>query len=270
MLNSKHKLSIYRKLQEDVSAGLVLGMDILNEELGRIIEQKREEMKEMINSMNKEIIRLQLKDGKPGKTPTKSEILFLMRSIMPTVVHGKTPTKEEILDLIYPLIPKVKDGEKPSKEELISLMKPLHNEISDRLSGEVIKLKEELSKKMKDEFEIISKKFISSMRTSSRSKQVLGGGGDSVIAGSNVTITRVGGRKSIASAAGSSITFVDNEVAGGSGTTFTLANTPTAGSVKVYALGQKLVLTTDYSITSSTLTMVSPWSAGDIIVEYRY
>lgn len=64
-------------------------------------------------------------------------------------------------------------------------------------------------------------------------------------------------------------TPVDNEVVSGSGTTFTLVGTPVAGSVKVYALGQRIALTTDYSISGSVITTVSSWSAGDIVADYR-
>lgn len=66
-----------------------------------------------------------------------------------------------------------------------------------------------------------------------------------------------------------SVTFVDNEVVSGSGTSFTLASTPTVGSVHVYGLGQRLVLTTDYSITTTAITTVNSWSAGQIIADYR-
>lgn len=68
----------------------------------------------------------------------------------------------------------------------------------------------------------------------------------------------------------SSVTFVNNETVSGSGTSFTLANTPTAGSVDVYALGQHSVPTTDYSISGAVITTVSSWSAGDIVANYRY
>ncbi len=93
------------------------------------------------------------------------------------------------------------------------------------------------------------------------------GGGDTVAAGIGVTITNSNGVKTISASASGNV--VDNEVVAGSGTTFTLAATPIAGSVKVYALGQRLKLTTDYSISSATITTVGSWSAGDIVADYR-
>jgi len=65
--------------------------------------------------------------------------------------------------------------------------------------------------------------------------------------------------------------FVDNEIVAGLATTFTLANTPVAGSVHVFAKGQRLTLGAgnDYTITSTVITTANTWSAGDIVADYR-
>lgn len=68
---------------------------------------------------------------------------------------------------------------------------------------------------------------------------------------------------------GAAADFVDNEVVSGSGTSFTLANAPIAGSVKLHGRGQRLKVTTDYSITGSAITTVDSWAAGDLIADYR-
>ncbi len=67
----------------------------------------------------------------------------------------------------------------------------------------------------------------------------------------------------------SSVIYYDNEVASGSGTSFTIAHTPDAGSVNVYGAGQRLTLTADYTISGTTITTVNSWNAGDIVVDYR-
>ena len=67
----------------------------------------------------------------------------------------------------------------------------------------------------------------------------------------------------------SGVTFVENEVVSGSGTTFTLANTPVVGSVKVYGNGQRLTLTVDYTIAGAIITTVGSWSATNITADYR-
>lgn len=65
-------------------------------------------------------------------------------------------------------------------------------------------------------------------------------------------------------------TNVYGEVVAGSTTTFTLAHTPIAGTVRVHALGQRLTLGTDYTISGATITTVSSWLAGAILADYAY
>ncbi len=73
----------------------------------------------------------------------------------------------------------------------------------------------------------------------------------------------------LVSSSGGSTNFVDNEVVSGSGTTFTLANTPVAGSEHVFANGQRLYPTTDYTIAGAVITTILTWSAGTILADYR-
>lgn len=65
-------------------------------------------------------------------------------------------------------------------------------------------------------------------------------------------------------------TPVYNEVVDGSGTSWTLAHTPATGTLRVYANGQRLTETTDYSISGTTITTVLSWSLGTILVDYEY
>lgn len=70
-------------------------------------------------------------------------------------------------------------------------------------------------------------------------------------------------------------TFVENEVPTGimnsSNPTFTLANTPIAGSVKLYINGIRLKAAgVGYSISGTTITMTIPPDNGDILLaDYR-
>lgn len=73
---------------------------------------------------------------------------------------------------------------------------------------------------------------------------------------------------------GTSSLFVDGEVPSGAvndvNTAFTIANTPTAGSVKVYHNGIRLKLTEDYTFSGITITFVTAPATGDnILVDYR-
>lgn len=75
------------------------------------------------------------------------------------------------------------------------------------------------------------------------------------------------------SAGSSTTTYVYNEVAGGSGTTFTLAHTPNAGTVALYGNGQRLLsgAGNDYTISGSTITILEgSYSAGTVLADYNY
>lgn len=70
----------------------------------------------------------------------------------------------------------------------------------------------------------------------------------------------------------SATTFLYNEVVAGSGTTFTLANTPVSGMYAIYGMGQRLTpgAGNDFTISGATLTMANSWGAGDILADYQY
>lgn len=90
-------------------------------------------------------------------------------------------------------------------------------------------------------------------------------------AGTNITVRKdASGAYVISSQSSFTDTFADNEVAAGSGTSFTLAHTPIAGSQHVYANGQRLTPTVDYTISAAAITTVLSWDAGTVIVDYRY
>lgn len=64
--------------------------------------------------------------------------------------------------------------------------------------------------------------------------------------------------------------FIDNEIVSGSATTFTLADTPIAGSVHVFGGGGRLTLGVDYSISGAVISiLVGSYSAGQIVADYR-
>jgi hypothetical protein len=66
-------------------------------------------------------------------------------------------------------------------------------------------------------------------------------------------------------------TFVDNEIVSGSTTTFTLSQTPVAGTVHVYALGQRLTpgAGNDFTISGAVITTISSYPAGAILADYQ-
>lgn len=70
---------------------------------------------------------------------------------------------------------------------------------------------------------------------------------------------------------GAGNTVVYNEVVSGSATTFTLAHTPTSSAIlRVYANGQRLIPTTDYSLSGAIITTVNSWDAGTVTADYEF
>jgi len=68
----------------------------------------------------------------------------------------------------------------------------------------------------------------------------------------------------------SSLNFVDNETVSGSGTTYTLANTPIVGSEHIFARGQRLAVGLgDYTISGKIITTTASWASGDLLADYR-
>lgn len=69
---------------------------------------------------------------------------------------------------------------------------------------------------------------------------------------------------------GGGSTPVDNDILSGSGITFTLTNTPVAGSVHVFANGQRQTLGTDYTISGKIITFLTgSYGVGTIVADYQ-
>lgn len=63
--------------------------------------------------------------------------------------------------------------------------------------------------------------------------------------------------------------FTDNEVVAGVGTTWTLVSVPILNSVHLYANGQRLIPTIDYTISGAIITTVLSWAVSTILADYR-
>lgn len=70
---------------------------------------------------------------------------------------------------------------------------------------------------------------------------------------------------------GGGSTFVNNEIVSGSGTSWTLAQTPLSGVQHIYAEGQRLTpgAGNDYTITGTAITTANPFSAGALLADYQ-
>lgn len=92
----------------------------------------------------------------------------------------------------------------------------------------------------------------------------------SLIAGTNVTFTVGANSITINSSGLTSSNFVFNEIPtgtiDGSNTTFTIANTPTAGTIQLFLNGLLQRPTTDYTISGTTITMINIPGTGDFML----
>lgn len=139
------------RLNEAIKQGKIkdektLAAFVMIEELRDELEERLKELKEQELSTNKileHVKSLKGKDGEDGKTPTQSELLSLIRPLIPdigTMIEQRMPSKEEILRLIKPFIPKVKDGKTPSIEEvkaIIETLLPDFEEIKNELLSKI-------------------------------------------------------------------------------------------------------------------------------------
>lgn len=63
---------------------------------------------------------------------------------------------------------------------------------------------------------------------------------------------------------------VYNEVVNGDVQTFTLLHTPVAGTLRVYARGQRILPTTDFTLTGAIITTTDTFTIGDLYADYTY
>lgn len=128
MLSSQEKTKIYSAIKKDPSLGLLQAFLIVAQKME---EENKAKLSLAIENLQKVSLKGDKGDtvkgdpGAPGRTPTDSELLSLIKPLIPEAKHGKTPTAKELLALIKPLIPKVKNGETPSDARLLSIIRPL-------------------------------------------------------------------------------------------------------------------------------------------------
>lgn len=71
-------------------------------------------------------------------------------------------------------------------------------------------------------------------------------------------------------ATGATGTPVLGEVVAGNNTSWTLAHTPTSAGIALYANGQRLMLTVDYSIVGTAITTITAFASGTLLADYNY
>lgn len=124
------------------------------------------------------------RDGEPGHTPTETELVALIKPLIPSPIPGKDSNPREVARIMYesPTFLKMikgDKGDKPTKEELMDLIKLLMPKIKE------VNLDEMISK-INTKEEVIEQKVIKGLvddlkniRKSIREKRKGGGGGGS-------------------------------------------------------------------------------------------
>lgn len=95
------------------------------------------------------------------------------------------------------------------------------------------------------------------------------GGGDTVAAGTNVTITvDANGHKTINASGGGSgnAVYGENLTPQGPGTAYTLAHTPLVGTVRLYRGGAYQQAGTDYTIVGGIITLAVATQSGEVLL----
>lgn len=65
-------------------------------------------------------------------------------------------------------------------------------------------------------------------------------------------------------------TVVGDEVVSGSNTSWALANTPRANTLNLFAMGQRLKLAEDYSISGANITTMTAFPLGSVVANYTH
>lgn len=258
----------------------------------KILDRKTVTQDEFIQSFE-----LVIKIILENKDLTKKDLNDLKLSYQATVAQLKTMNENEWAKL-EPQLARIKDGEpgKPGKNGKDGVSPDVNKIIS-----EVVKICEENFKSLVPKIEEIEKdlpklgvpirdalellqgeerldaKYLKNLPEPKQSSGFAGHG--ALFALSDVDVAGIAIGQSIKwdgvrwipyTPAGGTTTSVYNEVVSGNTNTFTLAHTPVVGTERVYALGQRLVPTTDYTISGAVITTVNTWSTGQLTCDYTY
>lgn len=168
--------------------------------------------------------------------------------------NGKTPSTDELKRLIKGMIPEVKDG-RPGKDADINTF------------FETLKTKKLSIADIDGLQEVLA-------NLGPKVGGYVHGGGDTVTAGTGVTIsTNSNGDKVINTTASGTKVRDEDLGANGSGVTFTLLHTPVANTLQIFRGGakQRAGAGKDYTISGTTVTLSATLSTGEeLLADYEY
>lgn len=216
---------------------------------------------------------LEIQKGEQREFPTKEELLAIIEPLIPEPIVGQdgyTPIKnidyfdgsvgakgEKGDSIVGPIGPKGDSG-----KDAVADHETLVSAISQYLEEGKIKIQTKHIDGWQDANEVV-RRFIAggSIR----------GGGDTVKAGTGITITTdVNGNKVITGSA--SGTLVRDEIPAGSGTAFTLAHTPLANTLQLFRGGSRQSIANgDFTIVGTAITLTLTLASGETLTaDYSY
>lgn len=243
-------------------------MKAVEDKLNKIIDLDNE-YKQAIGELKREAINVikNIKIGPPGK-------------------DGESVDKEEVIESVLERIPtpEIIDEEKLAKRIIKSIPENKANLkiIQESVEIDPMAIIEKILALPDDKFKLTTKHIDGLQQTIDAIKNQVGrrgylhGGGDTVKAGTNITITTNSNGQKVINSTGGGGNFSDEEVPvgliNGVNTTFAIANVPITGSLKVYLNGQLLsVVGGDYALSIKTITMATaPPTTSILLVDYRY
>lgn len=219
--------------------------------------------------------------GKAGHTPTDRELAELVRIHLEN--HLGSLTEERIAEYITPLIPEPRQGEAglpgkdgkaglPGKDGMHASPEAVIEKIKQLPRGKKLKVED-----LVDDWNDVRGKLLDEVRRTGQA--YLHGGGDTVEAGTNVTLARTSGGKVriSASASGSSSIATEKLTPIQSGNNITLDLTGLAHTftavLGIYKNGQLLDpgdATFGWSITLNTATVLNAAPTDVFLVNYTY
>lgn len=214
--------------------------------------------------------------GVPGRDADHAAIVHDVVKQIRQPADGKSPGVEALAAALFPLVLAhvTKNLPKTPKIAPVKASEPVdHAKVMDAIFAEL----EKGSRKIKmGHIDGLDNKIaeIRNAAAMGNTPEIYGkttwarGGGDTVVAGPGVTIVETpDGTKKISAAGGG--TFVINEVVNGSGTAWTLANTPITNTLMLYAEGQRLIPGVDYTIVGAAITTTLSWAGGTLLADYQ-
>lgn len=204
--------------------------------------------------------------GEPGRDAPKLDEKMVAQELakrIPKPRDGKDADEAAITKRVIARIPKPRDGI-DGKDAVVD-----HEKIASRVL-EVLK-EQKLKPEHVEGIGEMMQKYWQKVQKQSKSG-VMRGGGDTVLAGTGITITRDSvGRSTIAASGTAAGTPVYSEVVSGANNSWTLAHTPLAGTLRLYAEGQRLIAGgVDYTLSGTAITTTNSYPASSLISDYNY